>query len=81
MINDDTTVLSNIALTNFPNNFGLVEAKKLIQNHLADTNAVISVAYDRNRDGQVLKTTIIAQLRDSAGKGLLSNFIFSTVSK
>ena len=52
-----------IILSNVPEDYGLINAKRLVQNKIHDENAVVDIAYQKKQDGQVVKTTIVVQLR------------------
>ena len=54
-----------ISLQNVPAGFGLVESKRLIMKHLNDENIDISPYYYKNADGEVVKSTIIIQFKDT----------------
>ena len=59
---------SYISLRKVPENFGLIAAKALIQEKLNNQEAVISIGYDQDNDGQLVSTTIIAHLKESSCK-------------
>ena len=61
-----------ISLQNVPAGFGLVESKRLIMKHLNDENVDISPYYDKNANGEVVKSTIIIQFKDASCKCLVT---------
>ena len=63
-----TTPVNFVSLKNVPSGYGLVKSKQLIQRHLRKDDAVISIAYDKNGDGEILQNSVCAELRDSACK-------------
>jgi len=64
-MSNETSNPSFVALKNVPTDYGLLQSKDLIKKKLNDDNAVLSIDYDKNSAGEVLRSNIIVELRDA----------------